>query len=142
MLPPPEGLTDDDFARIEVAVMETERGRWFLQEYARRLRASETTEVLAALERLAARDPHRDGGEHLARRDAAEAAVAMVEALQKLSAFALGAIPRDEAPREAPTKITPQARPLPGGSGELDRRLSALKELDALDIESKVKLFG
>jgi len=138
MLPPPEGLTDDDFERIEVAVMETERGRWFLQEYARRLRARESAEILAALERLVSRDPHHDGGEYLARRDAAEAAVAMVEALHKLSAFALGAVPREDAP----TKIPPQARPRPEGSGELDRRLSALKELDALDIESKVKLFG
>ena len=64
MLPPPEGLTDEDFERIEAAVMETERGRWFLQEYARRLRATETAEILAAVERVAARDdPPPHGGE-------------------------------------------------------------------------------
>ena len=49
MLPPPEGLTEDDFERIEAAVMETERGRWFLQEYARRQRAAESEEILAAV---------------------------------------------------------------------------------------------
>jgi len=32
--------------------METARGRWFLLEYARRLRAAETKELLDAIERL------------------------------------------------------------------------------------------
>ncbi len=145
MLPPPEGLTDEDFERIEAAVMETERGRWFLQEFARRLRAAETTEILAAVERLAARDASRDRGEQIAKRNAAEAALALVEALQKLSAFATGASPDDRAasepaPADAEPKIPPRKRPEP--AGELDRRLAALKELDALDVEAKVKLFG
>lgn len=142
MLSPPEGLTDDDFDRIEAAVMETERGRWFLQEYARRLRALESAEVVAAIERLAARTADRDGDEHIARRNAAEAVLAMVEALQKLSVFAVGAWPREGAPADSEPKIAPQARPRPEGFGELDRRLAALKELDALDVEAKVKLFG
>jgi hypothetical protein len=129
MIAPPEGPVGDDFEQIEAAVMETERGRWFLREYSRRLRAAETVEILAAIERLAVRGPE----ELIARREAAEATAAMIEALQKLSAFALGAIGRETAP--------PRTR-RPEGSGELDRRLSALKELDALDVEAKVKLFG
>ena len=130
---PPEGLNRDDFDQIEAAVLETERGRWFLQEYARRLRAAETAEILAAVERLAASDHEQ----HLARREAAEASAAMIEALQKLATFALGAIARDSAP-----SVAPPARRKPQGSGELERRLSSLKELDALDVEAKVKLFG
>lgn len=43
---------DHDFETIEAAVMETTRGRWFLGEYARRLRAAETAKVLAAITRL------------------------------------------------------------------------------------------
>ena len=138
MLPPPEGLTEDDFERIEAAVMETERGRWFLQEYARRQRAAESEEILAAVERLAARDANRDNDDFVARRDAAEAAAAMVDALQRLSSFALGAVARERGPLDA----SPPPKPRQEGSGELDRRLAALKELDALDVEAKVKLFG
>jgi chemotaxis protein CheZ len=44
-----------DYDAIFAAVMETERGRWFLAEYARRNRHADTAEVLAALERVAAR---------------------------------------------------------------------------------------
>ncbi|QLP97603.1 MAG: hypothetical protein HZY79_09655 [Rhodoblastus sp.] len=42
MIPPPAGLTPDDYDRIEEAVMETARGRWFLAEFARRVRAGDT----------------------------------------------------------------------------------------------------
>jgi hypothetical protein len=48
----PHGIEPEDYERIEAAVMETARGRWFLLEYARRQRAEETARVLAALERL------------------------------------------------------------------------------------------
>jgi hypothetical protein len=42
----------DDFAVIEKAMMESERGRWFLLEYARRQRAAETQRLLDAIARL------------------------------------------------------------------------------------------
>ena len=56
-----------DYDAILAAVMETDRGRWFLAEYARRNRQADTAEVLAAIERLAAMarpalaGPHPDG---------------------------------------------------------------------------------
>ncbi|MBM6580487.1 hypothetical protein ILT44_09880 [Microvirga sp. BT689] len=43
---------DLDFDTIEAAVMETARGRWFLKEYARRNRNSDTQAVLDAVNRL------------------------------------------------------------------------------------------
>lgn len=45
---------DDEHAyeQIEAAVMETSRGRWFLNEYARRNRHAETVTVLEAIEKL------------------------------------------------------------------------------------------
>lgn len=49
---PPSGLQPEDYERIEEAVMETARGRWFLLEYARRQRAAESERLLAAIERL------------------------------------------------------------------------------------------
>ena len=41
-----------DYAAIELAVMESARGRWFLEEYAKRLRGNETAQMLAAIAKL------------------------------------------------------------------------------------------
>ena len=41
-----------DYDLIESAVMETERGRWFLHEYARRNRSADTQVLLGAIEKL------------------------------------------------------------------------------------------
>jgi hypothetical protein len=49
---PPTGLYPEDYDRIEAAVMETVRGRWFLLEYARRQRAAETDRLVQAVDRL------------------------------------------------------------------------------------------
>ncbi|MFC7053706.1 hypothetical protein ACFQI3_13520 [Hansschlegelia quercus] len=58
---PPAPISDHDYEAIAEAVMETERGRWFLAEFARRNRTADTTQVLSALEeierRLAVRAP-------------------------------------------------------------------------------------
>ncbi|MEO0381925.1 MAG: hypothetical protein AAF234_00110 [Pseudomonadota bacterium] len=45
-------ISESDYEAIADAVMETERGRWFLKEYARRNRNTDTQTVLDALERL------------------------------------------------------------------------------------------
>ena len=45
-------MTIDDYEAIESAVMETARGRWFLAEYARRNRNSDTDAILKTLDRL------------------------------------------------------------------------------------------
>jgi hypothetical protein len=47
-------LNDEDYDTIYAAVMETERGRRFLAEFARRNRNADTELVLSALDRLAA----------------------------------------------------------------------------------------
>lgn len=47
-------LRETDYDAIEAAVMETEKGRWFLAEYASRHRVSDTDEVLSAIARLEA----------------------------------------------------------------------------------------
>lgn len=52
-----------DYEAIEAAVMETEKGRWFLAEYAKRHRAADTDAVLTAisgLERLMRRERRPD----------------------------------------------------------------------------------
>lgn len=45
-------LTTQDFEAIREAVMETPRGRWFLNEFASRLRSSETVNMLDSMKRL------------------------------------------------------------------------------------------
>lgn len=43
---------EDEYAAIERAVLETPRGRWFLQEFTKRNRTADTGEVIGAIERL------------------------------------------------------------------------------------------
>src|SRR5690606_2600039 len=45
-------IDEDEYDAIEQAVLETPRGRWFLQEFARRHKAADTDEVIGAIERL------------------------------------------------------------------------------------------
>jgi chemotaxis protein CheZ len=44
--------TESDFDAIELAVMETERGRWFLSEFARRNRHADTETLMTSLSRI------------------------------------------------------------------------------------------
>ncbi len=53
-------ISDADYEQIEAAVMETERGRWFLREFARRNRNADTEMLLAAIDRLARAVAARD----------------------------------------------------------------------------------
>lgn len=45
-------LAESDYEAIELAVMETARGRWFLREFAARNRQADTTMLLQAINRL------------------------------------------------------------------------------------------
>lgn len=51
-LAPPAGINEQDYETIEDAVMETARGRWFLREYARRIRAADTNRLIEAMSRI------------------------------------------------------------------------------------------
>ncbi|WP_421694171.1 hypothetical protein [Aestuariivirga sp.] len=50
--PAPQGLVPEDFEDIREAVMETARGRWFLDEFAIRLRTAETSSLVESMKRL------------------------------------------------------------------------------------------
>jgi hypothetical protein len=47
-----EDRAGESFEQIEAAVLETRRGRWFLEELVRRSRASDTAEILNAIRKL------------------------------------------------------------------------------------------
>ena len=48
----PTTVTQQDYDAIQSAVMETERGRWFLNEYAQRNRVADTEMLLGAIKKL------------------------------------------------------------------------------------------
>lgn len=110
--------------------METERGRWFLSEFIRRRRAEDTVRIVAAIERLEARAEAAAARERLE----ADRAVGIVDELASL----LRDLRRVEM-RALPPPPTLAAR---SAAGDLEARLAALAELDALDVEKKLKLFG
>lgn len=45
-------FTEQDFQAIETAVLETDKGRWFLNEFSQRNRVADTQTLLSALDRL------------------------------------------------------------------------------------------
>ncbi|MEP3277331.1 MAG: protein phosphatase CheZ [Stappiaceae bacterium] len=49
---PPSPYLEEDYEAIEAAVMETGRGRWFLSEFAKRNRHSDTNMLLDAIQKL------------------------------------------------------------------------------------------
>jgi len=51
-LVPANEISEEDYLAIQEAVMETARGRWFLAEYARRNRVSDTDKVLNAIDEV------------------------------------------------------------------------------------------
>src|SRR5580692_11859820 len=51
---PPAPAAQGDYDSICAALMHTERGRWFLEEYAKRNRSADTRLLLAAIERIEA----------------------------------------------------------------------------------------
>ena len=51
---PPPATADTDYDAICAAVTATARGRWFLDEFAKRNRHSDTTQVLSAIARMEA----------------------------------------------------------------------------------------
>jgi hypothetical protein len=123
---PTAALTEEDYESIESAVMETARGRWFLAEYARRIRAGDTDRVLASIARLEAA---------IVWRGPAPSPIAEVEA--DFSNDPTIAIAEPPAMVEAPPKPLPSAI----GAPPTDPRLAALAHLDALTLAEKFDLF-
>lgn len=118
---PPAGLVPEDYERIEAAVMETARGRWFLMEFARRQHAAETAQLLEAIARL--------------ERSLADAASAR-QMEPASAASATDASAPEPAGMTPPLPAAQEAQPRP------DPRLIALSRLDRLSLESKIALFG
>lgn len=139
MIQSPQGVDAPDFDEIETAVMRTERGRWFLQEFARRRRADETTRILAAIDRLEARTAEAMAAETRTRLEAERSMTVLRELANLLRDFRPGREGRT-APTQQPRIADPPA-PI-HSAGELEARLVALANLDTLDIEAKLKLFG
>ena len=137
---PPTELTDADFESIECAVMETERGRWFLAEFARRRRVEDAARVLAAIDRLEARAMRGEIERARLRVESERAAEVIRQLAQVLKDLRPLAEARGYA--KAMAKRSSAARPERGKAGGLEHRFAALVELDAQDLENELKLFG
>ncbi len=119
---PPPG--DADYEAICAAVMETERGRWFMGEFGRRNRHADTVQVLAAIERLEAM-ARRDSAVVAApstARPAGETADANIERLRGELAAMANAIARTKVEIAS---IKPDAEP----SGRI---MEATEQLDSV----------
>ncbi len=136
---PPNGLTEADFDTIESAVMETQRGRWFLTEYARRRRVEDAARVLDALDRLEARAMRGEVERARIRVESERAAEVIRQLAQVLKEL------RPLAEARGRTKImanrTVAVRP-EGKPRGLEQRFAALVELDGQTLEDELKLFG
>ncbi len=126
----PQGIEEGDFERIEAAVRETGRGRWFLDEFARRVRASEGARVASALDRLEVRAALREAAD-----DEARGQIRRVVSL--LGALLEGLNAREEEP----SLDWPGADTLAAPQGEGEARLDTLALLDTLSVADKLKLF-
>jgi hypothetical protein len=90
----PEKEHEFDFAAIEAAVRETERGRWFLTEFERRGRIAETQTLLAAIRKLEdniATDPEKVSAPSLS----SGVAAIIAEARNEISAIRAQLVPGD-----------------------------------------------
>lgn len=120
-MPKPAAPSADfnDYDAIASAVAETERGRWFLAEHARRCRQAETAEVLAAIAALqAALLPHTT----VRGTPEAVAPVASTEASQTVAPAAK----RQPKAAPPPSRLTPQ---------------QSFAEMDALSLQERLRLF-
>ena len=122
-------LTKAEFAAIAAAVMETDKGRRFLVDFARRQRAEDVARILAALERIEARALQGEV-ERARRRLESERTGEIVD--QRADARARAGILSAREEVEPP-------RPRKGG---LEHRFAALVQLDEQDLESGFTRFG
>lgn len=98
-------LDDASYEAIEAAVMESERGRWFLNEFARRNRNSDTLSVLRAIEKMQGAIPGRSP-----RLVYLESEIADVAALVAAGQAAIAATRRDDPQPEADESTDPVLR--------------------------------
>ena len=122
----PRGVEEGDYELIEAAVCETARGRWFLDEFARRMRSAEIAELVRAIDRLDGRAASRQGQDEQAR-----------EYLHRVVALLAPLIDELDARAE-----TFPGEPDPSGIVSDDEgALRTLRALDALSVAEKLKLF-
>jgi hypothetical protein len=125
----PQGMEEGDFERIEAAVRETERGRWFLDEFAQRLRAAESLQVASAIDRLERR---------VALNEAASA-----EAGEHFRGFfsLLAPVVERLGCETGAAAAYCEASPFAASGDEGGARLSSLDAVGALSVADKLKLF-
>lgn len=112
-------IGERDYATIEAALMDTQRGQSFLAEHARRQRAGHTTMLLAAIDRL----------EAVAREQSCDGTIARLrEGLRDMS-IAVARVRREVLQDAAGASASNVAAAL----SELEARVAALTELCGME---------
>ena len=128
-------MNHHEFETIQQTLTATERGKGFLDEFARRQRAQEADRLLNALERIESYSARLELERTRQRRDserAAQTATALADLLKELHLMT-------QARRAAQT-LNERAGPLKPTA--LEKRFNALVHLDSQEFESNFKLFG
>jgi len=131
-------LSEAEFAAIQSVLMDAERGRRFLAEFARRRRAEDAARLLEAIDRIEACAVRADverARQRLEAERAAEVVRQLAEVLKDLRPLADARL-RARAMEEAQTRRETVK------AGGLERRFAGLVALDEQDIEGGLKLFG
>jgi len=128
-------MTQQEFETIQQVLTASERGRGFLDEFARRQRGAEAERMLKALDRMESCAAQLESERARQRRDcerSAQTAAELAELVQQLRAM-------NEARRAAPSQDT---RPPPPKPTPLEKRFHALVDLDSQEFENHFKMFG
>jgi len=126
VIEPPQEIVEGDFELTEAAVRETARGRWFLDEFARRLRLAESKRLADALDRLEA----RLAAQHAVETESGQRTQRVVSLLTALVDYLN--VQKDGRPAMLPELSAPEPRGAAAPS---------LAELDALSVADKLRLF-
>lgn len=95
--PPPSPLrANDEYEAIEAALLESERGRWFLAEFARRNRTADTQMLLEAIKKLEAAfiQPQKKSEDDWVRHELIEMSEAISQTSREIAAITA---PNDES---------------------------------------------
>jgi hypothetical protein len=132
-----------DFETIEAAVMETERGRWFLAEFARRVRAREAGHLLRALDRLEGlllRARAEEARASAAARQATNLARELADLLARVTVE--GGRPLLKSPGAGDEQgETPKLPRAPPTIGSIEARLLALADIEGLPVARRLDVF-
>jgi len=141
---PPPDTDRADFETIEAAVMETERGRWFLAEFARRVRAREAGHLLRALDRLEGlllRTRAEEARASASARQATNLARELADLLARVTVEGGRPLLKSAEPGVGERREFPKRPPGAPAIGSIEARLLALADIEGPPVTRRLDVF-